>query len=497
MNLSVCAAPVKLATNERKVIAIRALAGAEPISALATRHGVSRPLVYRQMHKASAALDDLFSPAQTDDQNKVLFSLPVTKRWLEQVTLALTMIAHASMRGVMEFMNDLLGVSISLGTVHNIHQRAALQAITINDSIDLSAIRVGLHDEIFQGSQPVLTGIDAASTYCYLLAAEDHRDGDTWTIHLLDLQARGLNPDYTIADAGSGLRAGQKLAWPDTPCHGDVFHIHQQFEILVNIWARIASGVRSEREALKARLCNSRRRCQDSLLIARLAELRSLEAKAHQQAHDLRTLARWLERDVLALAGPDRATRQELFDFIVHELHQRESEDPSRIGTMRRALQNQRDDLLAFAGVLDEKLGAIARATAVSGYLVRATCLLHRKPETSGAFWQAWNRLHAAMGRKFYDVWTAVSQAMESTPRSSSLVENLNSQLRNCLTLWRHLNGSRAWLGLLKFFFNHRRFMRSRRGERIGKSPREAMTGHDHPHWLTLLGLGPLQPRQI
>ena len=220
-------------------------------------------------------------------------------------------------------------------------------------------------------------------------------------------------------------------------------------------------------------------------------------ARAHQQADDLRTLARWLERDVLALAGADRATRQELFDFVVDELHQREPEDPSRIGSMRRALQNQRDDLLAFAGVLDEKLDAIAHATAVPGYLVRATCLLHRKPETSGAFWQAWNRLHAAMGRKFYGVWTAVSQAMESTPRSSSLVENLNSRLRNCLTLWRHLNGSRAWLGLLKFFFNHRRFMRSRRGERIGKSPREAMTGHDHPHWLTLLGLGPLQPRQI
>jgi hypothetical protein len=178
-------------------------------------------------------------------------------------------------------------------------------------------------------------------------------------------------------------------------------------------------------------------------------------------------------------------------------LHQREPEDPSRIATKRRALQNQRNDLLAFAGVLDEKLDAIARATAVPGYLVRTTCLPHRKPETSGGFWQAWNRLHAAMGRKFYGVWTAVSQAMESTPRSSSPVENLNSRLRNCLKLRRHLHGSRAWLGLLQFFFNHRRFMRSRRGERIGKSPREAMTGHDHPHWLTLLGLGPLQPRKI
>ena len=240
MKLSACAATVKLAANERKMIAVRALAGTEPVSTLAARHGVSRPLVYRQMHKASAALDEFFSTEQTDDQNKVLFSLPVTKRWLEQATLGLTMIAHASMRGVVEFMHDVLGVSISLGTVHNIHQRAAQRAVVINDSVDLSAIRVGLHDELFQCSQPVLAGIDAASTYCYLLTAEDHRDGDTWAIHLLDLQAQGLNPDYTIADAGTGLRAGQKLAWPGTPCHGDVFHIHQQFETLVNIWARIA-----------------------------------------------------------------------------------------------------------------------------------------------------------------------------------------------------------------------------------------------------------------
>jgi len=67
MNLSARAATVKRTTNERKVIAVRALANVEPVSALAARHGVSRLLVYRQMHKASAALDDLFSPAQTGD----------------------------------------------------------------------------------------------------------------------------------------------------------------------------------------------------------------------------------------------------------------------------------------------------------------------------------------------------------------------------------------------------------------------------------------------
>jgi transposase-like protein len=114
----------KLTGEERKTIALQALAGAESISALAARNGVSRPTVYRQMNRADAALDELFLPAIPGD-NAVLFMLPVTRQWLEQVTLALTFVGHASFRGAIEFMRDLLGVPISLGTVHEIHQRAA------------------------------------------------------------------------------------------------------------------------------------------------------------------------------------------------------------------------------------------------------------------------------------------------------------------------------------------------------------------------------------
>jgi hypothetical protein len=201
-----------------------------------------------------------------------------------------------------------------------------------------------------------------------------------------------------------------------------------------------------------------------------------------------------LSHDVLALAGPALATRQELFDFVVAELAQRESEDERRIRPLRVALQNQRDDLLAFAGVLDEKLAVIAQTHAIAAPLVREACMLHRLPSTSAAYWQGWNRLRAKMGGRFHALCDAVSQAMAQTPRSSSLVENLNSRLRTYFTLRRHLGNS--YLDLLRFFLNHRRFMRSRCAERSGKSPREVMTGEDHPHWLTLLGLGPLQPQR-
>jgi hypothetical protein len=482
-------AAARLAETERKDLAILALAGSETVSDLAARHGVSRKFVYQQTHKASVALDDAFLPAAPE--NDVLFELAVSQTWLRQVIVALALICRSSYRGVIEFMRDLLGISISLGTVHQVLQSAAEQACIVNHEQDLSAIRVGLHDEIFQGTTPILAGVCAASTYCYLLAAVDHRDADTWGVHLLDATRQGLEPDYTIADAGQGLRAGQKAAWGDTPCHGDVFHIQHQYESLANTLARLAKGATSRRQTLEAKIDRAGQRDPDDELVNQLQLARQAETKAHWLARDIRTLTQWLSHDVLALAGPALATRLMLFDFVVEELARREPEDARRIRPVRVALQNQRDDLLAFAGVLDEKLAAIVQANHISEPLVREACMLHRLPSTSSTYWQGWNQLRAKMGHKFHTLFDAVSQAMARTPRSSSLVENLNSRLRNYFTLRRHLGDS--YLSLLQFFLNHRCFMRSRRAERLGKSPRELMTGQGHPHWLTLLGLGPLQ----
>ena len=488
MNPFACPA-AELPEVDRKSLAIQALAGTATITDLAAQNVVSRKFVYEQVNKASAALDEVFTSSAPDDA--VLFELPVTKIWLRQLTLGLSLICRGSYRGVVELMRDLLGVSISEGTVHNVHQAAARRAGSINRSMDLSPIRVGLHDEIFQGSQPVLAGVDARSTYCYLLAAVEHRDADTWGIHLLDASLQGLNPDYTVADAGQGLRAGQKAAWGDKPCHGDVFHIQHQCEALANTLAGIAKGAKSRRKKLQARTGKAR---QDTDLADRITLALRTEAAAHALASDIRTLTTWLAHDILALAGPDLQIRKDLFDFIVAEFGRRESDDPRRIRPVRVALQNQRDDLLAFAGVLDDKLSTIAITHQLPEHVVRAACVLHRKPSTSPAYWQGWNRLRANMGAQFHGAFDAVAQAMAQTPRSSALVENLNSRLRNYFTLRRQLGGS--YLDLLQFFLNHRCFLRSRVPQRVGKSPTELMTGQHHPHWLTLLGLGPLQPQR-
>src|SRR3954469_25417560 len=478
MDRGVGAAVRPLPESDRKDLAIQALAGSETVSDLAARHGMSRKFVCRQAHKAGAAL----------------FELAVTKTWLRQVIAGLTLICRSSYRGVVEFLRDLLGVPVSLGCVHDVLRAATRQASVINRDQNLSGIRVGLHDEIFQGAAPVLVGVDAASTYCYLLAAEHRRDADTWGVHLLDAAEQGLRPDYTIADAGRGLRAGQEAAWGDTPCHGDVFHIQRQCGGLANTLSRLAQGATSRRKTLLAGTSRAGQRAPDVELATQLALARLTEARTSRLARDIQTLVHWLRHDVLAVAGPDLATRRELFNVIVAELMVREPEDARRIRPVRVALQNQRDDLLAFASVLDAALAGIARTHAISEPLVREACVLHRLPTTSPAYWQRWSGLRARMGGKCHVLFDAVRWAMADTPRSSALVEDLNSRLRTYFTLRRHLGGS--YLDLLRFFLNHRRFVRSRHAERQGKSPRELMTGQGHPHWLTLLGLGPLQPQR-
>ena len=311
----------------RKELSLRVLSRTESVSDLAQSHGVSRKFLYQQAAKASYAIDEAFEPSAKN--NEVLFYLPVTKNWLRQFVVALTLICHSSFRGVIEILHALFDYHhLSLGSVDNIVSEAVQKARRINQAQELSRIQVGAHDEIFQASKPVLVGVDLKSTYCYLLACEDHRDETTWGVHLLDLANQGLDPDYTIADGGRGLRAGQ------------------------------AAACSTMRQKLERKMLRAKNKGKGQSFSKKLAQARKAEIVAVSLAQDVR------------------------------------------------------DDLLAFAGVLDERFADIA-----------------------------------------------VNEVIAETPRASSIVENLNSRLRNYFFLRRHIGND--YLHLLRFFLNHRRFQRN------------------------------------
>ncbi|MGK7909058.1 MAG: hypothetical protein AB4040_17770 [Synechococcus sp.] len=94
---------------------------------------------------------------------------------------------------------------------------------------------------------------------------------------------------------------------------------------------------------------------------------------------------------------------------------------------------------MAFANLLDNKLAEIAERFAVPLFWVHEICLLQRKQVTSIAYSQRWNHLHHQLKARFHWVFEAFTEAMRETPQASSMLENLNSRLRNYSFLRRPL----------------------------------------------------------
>jgi hypothetical protein len=421
----------------------------------------------------------------------VLFWLPVTKAWLRQFVLALVLICHASFRGVTELLGDVLDTPLSVGTVYNIVTQAVGQARRVNAQEDLSAIRIGAHDEIFQSHQPILVGCDADSTYCYLLSQEEARDRTTWGVHLLELGERGLHPEHTLADFGQGLRAGQADAWPGVPCWGDHFHIIREVAHLATYLENRALGAISTREKLEAKMQAAKRKAKGHKVSKRLACARQTEDQAVTLADDMALLGQWMQQDILAVVGPRLESRQALYDWVVAELSARCSYAPHRIQPLVRKLENRRDDLLAFAADLETQLQRLAQDYQVAPHRVQQLFELQAMEPTHPKRWPLEAELRRTLGNRFHGLLEAITHLITTTLRASAVVENLNSRLRAYFFLRKHLG--KDYLDLLRFFLNHRRFLRSEHTQREGQSPAEILTGKAHPHWLSLLGFQPFR----
>jgi hypothetical protein len=507
----------QLGPGQRQQIAVGVLAGACTVSYAAQENDVSRKFVYQQLNTARLALQEAFDPVAAQRDEDVLFTVAVTKAWLKQLVLALLLICHSSYRGVTELLLALFDHPMSIGTVHHIVREAVGVAEFINSCQDLSTIHVGAHDEIFQAGDPVLVGADVFSTYCYLLSQEEHRDGDTWAIRILELRDQGFAPETIVGDAGKGLCSGQQQAIPTTGRQGDVFHVLNETQPLIRFldnraYDAIATLDKLEREQARAekrqqtqsknpqqvQASDSDRTSQPAQAAKTQpkpssddrAKQRDDAAKTQTQAirlaDEVALLLGWLHRDVLGVAGPDYATRCELYDFIVFELKKREEQFQHRIRPVRRMLENQRKEVLSFAEKLDAELEKLAAKYGLAVASVREVFNLQQLPQTSSKRWQREAYWWETLGGLYWQVQQATQEVARRVVRASSVIENLNSRLRNYFFLRRELG--QGYLELLRFFLNHRKFLRSEHEERAGKSPAELLTGKEHPHWLEMLG---------
>jgi hypothetical protein len=482
--------PAKVMTaSEKKKLAIQVITNKKTVSDVANDNQVSRKFIYAQTNKIFDAIDEAFIDKKADEET--LFHLPVTKSWIKQFVTSLVLDCRSCLRGVMKSMKNLLDFDISLGGVHNIIQSLVPSAMVINDNQDLSNIKICAQDEMFQHNKPVLTGTDIPSLYCYLLSKENHRDGDTWAIHLLDLQKQNFNPERVIADDGSGLRAGHEIAFPKTPCDADNFHITKTLMDLRRFLRNRLKTAISYSISIEMKL-------ETATTTGRTEKYTEKYAQAKQHAHEMRylsesidTLVSWMEHDIFNMAGINPEVRVELFDFIVDEFKKLERKHPHRIRAVRVTLKNQRDLLLAFTNVLNEKFITIATKNSLSLETIWKMCELQRCKQGGDHYAVRSLPLQFQLNEKYDEVEDAVIAAMMSTERTSSLVENLNSRLSPYFFLRREIGN--GYLELLKFYLNHTPFMRSENPLRAGKSPTELMTNKPHDHWLELLGFNRFQ----
>jgi hypothetical protein len=331
-------------------------------------------------------------------------------------------------------------------------------------------------------------GVDARSTFCCLLSLEPDHDADPWAIRLLELVDRGFAPQATIADFAAGLRAGHQQALPGCPCRGAVFHALSDIGPLVRYLENRAYETMQARAKLARKRATAERRRgrKDQSLATELSDPRSAEAKAIGLADEVALLARWLRDDIWSVAGPEYALRRDLFDLVVAEPRARESACPHRIRPVRTLLEDQRDNLLAFAVELDRDLTTLAQEWQIRVTTAREVLQVQSLPTWDPKPWRREPALREALRGRYHGVCADVQELSHQVVRASSLVENLNSRLRTYFFLRRQLGTD--YLTLLQFFLNHRRYLRSEDPSRVGKSPAELLTGEPHAHWLELLG---------
>jgi len=282
-----------------------------------------------------------------------------------------------------------------------------------------------------------------------------------------------MTRDSTYGSLKSNGQTGDRLANPP-PEEPDAENLH----------VRVCEGDGPQGPSLLG--TKAKRKGKGNKFSKRLAMAEHAEYTAINLADDINTLAEWLRNDILSLAGADTDARRQLLDFVIESLRQREHLRPHRIQPVRIMLENQRDLLLAFAEEIDAKLAAGASELGVPQADLRRLFNLRANERTSGTNAARDQPLKKQLGEKFEAADRAALKIIADVVRASSVIENINSRLR-CYFFLRHQIGP-AYLDLLRFFLNHRRFLRSEHPGRVNKSPAELLSGKSHPHWLELLG---------
>ena len=285
----------------------KALAGTRPITQLAHDYDVSRKFVYQQAAKAEQALDAAFAPTDPD-------AAPGSLSPARHQSLA----AATDPRPGPDLPQFLPRRRRTAAATSSIIRSPWAPSITSSTTPSprpaVSTTRTTLHQRArsvpttrsSRPAAPVLVGADVASTYCYLLSQEEHRDADTWGVRLLELHDAASPPTPPSPTSrracGPARNSPARRALPrrrlPCPAQGNAAgHVPGE------------SGLRGHRrpQQMEQRQAppSTVRAARTIAVAQQLRTARQAEAQAMALAEEVALLAQWLREDILAVAGAD------------------------------------------------------------------------------------------------------------------------------------------------------------------------------------------------
>ena len=181
------------------------------------------------------------------------------------------------------------------------------------------------------------------------------------------------------------------------------------------------------------------------------------ETKIRFLSRSIDILVQWMQHDVVNKSGPNPEIRRELYDFIVTELEALAKIHGHRIKPIVTTLKNQADLQWMFVDVLNEKFKAISQKHKIPLEKFWELCALERCKHSGDAYAIHSLPLQDYFGDKFDAIEDEVLMTLDSTERTSSMVENLNSRLSPYFFIRQEIG--HGFLELLRFYLNHSPFM--------------------------------------
>ena len=460
------------------------------ITDLALSFGVSRWLVYHLLHVLLPVLLEVARP-KPPGPKPLSRVLRVDKRHLDRAIVTLRVVGNVSLEGIQRCLEEVLGTRRSIGSLSEVIVRAQKEAVAFQRQLVYEGTGTGLLDELFLHRTPLLVVVEPHSTALLLLAQEEHRDGDTWGVRLLETEEQGFSFTRVVSDQAQGIAAGVHAAFGEEMPHQlDLGHLFGQIARLDAELERTAYKTIRE-EAERGRVLDSAK--SERVIVSRIEAWE----KAHQKMEE--AISRYEDFHYLAgeLSGlftpvsPEGVPRSLAFvQGEVQALLSLLEEIPSsKVQELRKRLARQQKGLLVFWEDWEHRLAALREIIPPEEELqaLLLEYFLGRKkssPATQKALEKTKAFVETHLGDQAACLRAQVAALLDGLVRSSALVENANSWLRPYLNTRK--GSSQAFLDLVRLYRNTRTY---RRGKRKGHSPFELLGLSLPEDWLSLVGL--------